>query len=138
MNFCLTENYYDFKRMFENFEFQDEKTLDPFEQKFKVAKKNCKAKYTTKDIVYYNNKVVSMKNSVLFYLNHFYKKMDYYKFNISIPKTLHSVITKLINSLNLRIISVICVKRSSIKSYSGQLPKFIGVVISCIMSVAIV
>ena len=109
MNFCLTENYYDFKRMFENFEFQDEKTLDPFEQKFKVAKKNCKAKYTTKDIVYYNNKVVSMKNSVLFYLNHFYKKMDYYKFNISIPKTLHSVITKLINSLNLRIINVICV-----------------------------
>ena len=87
----MKENYYDFERKPKRNNCLEKKIDHSIDKCFKVTKQHSKTKYTSKDIVYFNNKVLKMENSVLFYLNHYYKKIQYYKFDIRIPKALHSV-----------------------------------------------
>jgi hypothetical protein len=52
----------------------------PFDKHFRVCRKVDKNIFTKKDIIFYRNKEVKMTNSIVFYLNHFYKKVPYIKF----------------------------------------------------------
>ena len=53
----------------------------PFDKYFRINKKIEKDKFTKKDIVYYNNSQIKMTNSIVFYLNNFYKKKDFFVFD---------------------------------------------------------
>jgi hypothetical protein len=103
---CIKENHF-------NFANKDLRTNSfvirkehPVDKHFKISKRHSKSSYNSKDIVYFNNKILTLKNSVVFYLNHFYQKIEYYKFNTTIPKTLHSVRWISNNSSSHRTISV--------------------------------
>lgn len=67
------------------------KNYIPFDKNFKICLKIDKNQFTKKDIIYYKNKEIKMTNSVVFYLNYFYKKEHYIRFNTKIsdmkPKT---------------------------------------------------
>lgn len=56
----------------------------PFDKKFRISRKVDKNQFTKKDIIFYNNKELKMTNSIVFYLNHFYSKVPYIKFNTQI------------------------------------------------------
>jgi hypothetical protein len=66
----------------------------PFDKKFRICRKVDKNHFTKKDIIYYKNKELKLTNSVVFYLNNFYKKEAYIRFNTQIaskkPTTLAS------------------------------------------------
>lgn len=108
---CYKDDYYNFK--FENNEKRDKEnhkhrkesliiyngndfdsgnnlkkhTYIPFDKHFRISKKNDKNQFTKKDIIYYKNKELKMTNSILFYLNNFYKKEPYIKFNNQITSS---------------------------------------------------
>jgi hypothetical protein len=69
------------------------KNFIPFDKNFKICLKFDKNQFTKKDIIYYKNKEIKMTNSVVFYLNYFYKKEHYIRFNTKIsdakPKTVN-------------------------------------------------
>jgi hypothetical protein len=67
----------------------EEKTKNfiPFDKNFKICLKVDKNHFTKKDIIYYKNKEIKMTNSVVFYLNYFYKKEHYIRFNTKISDT---------------------------------------------------
>jgi hypothetical protein len=56
----------------------------PFEKKFRVTKKTDKNVFTLKDKIFINNREVKMTNSICFYLNHFYNKGVFYRFDTQI------------------------------------------------------
>lgn len=85
---CLKENFF-------NFETENKKILTkkshnhfniPFEKKFVINKRTDKNVFTIRDVIYYNNREVKMTNSIVFYLNHYYKKEPYIRFNTKIRK----------------------------------------------------
>lgn len=53
----------------------------PFDKYFRINKKTEKEKFTKKDIIYYNNTQIKMTNSIVFYLNNFFKKMEFFVFD---------------------------------------------------------
>lgn len=53
----------------------------PFDKYFRINKKTEKDKFTKKDVIYYNNTQIKMTNSIVFYLNNFYKKKDFFVFD---------------------------------------------------------
>lgn len=53
----------------------------PFDKYFRINKKFEKEKFTKKDIVYYNNNQIKMTNSIVFFLNNFYKKREFFIFD---------------------------------------------------------
>lgn len=63
------------------------KNFIPFDKNFKICLKIDKNHFTKKDIIYYKNKEIKMTNSVVFYLNYFYKKEHYIRFNTKISDT---------------------------------------------------
>jgi len=87
---CLKENY--FRNIFNNtnitvgkkdlgivpaFANRDSRYF-PFDKYFRINKKLDKEKFTKKDIIYYNNVQIKMANSIVFYLNNFYKKKEFF------------------------------------------------------------
>jgi len=53
----------------------------PFDKHFRINKKNEKDRFTKKDIIYYNNTRIKMTNSIVFYLNNFFKKKEFFVFD---------------------------------------------------------
>jgi len=56
----------------------------PFDKNFRICRKADKNIFSKKDIIYYKSKEIKMTNSVVFYLNHYYKKVPYIRFNTQI------------------------------------------------------
>ncbi len=56
----------------------------PFDKYFRINKKTEKDRFTKKDIVYYNNTQIKMTNSIVFYLNNFYKKKEFFVFDTNL------------------------------------------------------
>lgn len=53
----------------------------PFDKYFRINKKLEKDRFTKKDIIYYNNTQIKMANSIVFYLNNFFKKKEFFVFD---------------------------------------------------------
>jgi hypothetical protein len=53
----------------------------PFDKYFRINKKVEKDKFTKKDIIYYNNSQIKMSNSIVYYMNNFYKKKEFFVFD---------------------------------------------------------
>jgi hypothetical protein len=88
VNNCIKEDYFNF----ENKEIKSQMSLKlttPLDKNFRIHKQSDKFKFSGKDIIYFKNKQLKMTNSVVFYLNHFYKKEPYFKFltYTSLPNT---------------------------------------------------
>jgi hypothetical protein len=84
MQQCLRENYFNF----ENKKVADNKNLlgnsfIPMDKNFRISKKLDKNQFTNKDIIFYKNKEIKMTNSIVFYLNHYYMKGEYFRFPTS-------------------------------------------------------
>lgn len=62
------------------------KKFIPFDKNFKISKKIDKNHFSIRDIIFYKNKEIKMTNSTVFYLNHFYKKEAYYRFNTKLTE----------------------------------------------------
>jgi hypothetical protein len=60
------------------------KFSQPLDKNFRIHKQADKYRFSIKDIIYFKNKQLKMTNSIVFYLNHFYKKEQYFKFDNSI------------------------------------------------------
>ena len=56
----------------------------PFDKNFRICRKVDKNQFTKKDIIFYKNKEIKMTNSIVFYLNYYYKKEPYIRFNTQI------------------------------------------------------
>lgn len=90
---CMKENYFNnlFNTANTNFGKKDvgivpaianrDSRYFPFDKYFRINKKIEKDKFTKKDIIYYNNTQIKMTNSIVFYLNNFYKKKDFFVFD---------------------------------------------------------
>jgi hypothetical protein len=78
---CLKENYFNFdnKKITENLSPMN-KTFIPMDKNFRISKKLDKNQFTNKDIIFYKNKELKMTNSIVFYLNHYYMKGEYFRF----------------------------------------------------------
>jgi hypothetical protein len=78
---CLKENYYNFdnRKITENISPMT-KTFIPMDKNFRISKKLDKNQFTNKDIIFYKNKEIKMTNSIVFYLNHYYMKGEYFRF----------------------------------------------------------
>ncbi len=63
------------------------KNFIPFDKNFKICLKLEKTHFTKRDIIYYKNKEIKMTNSVVYYLNNFYKKEHYIRFKTKISNT---------------------------------------------------
>ena len=57
-----------------------QKNFIPMDKNFRISKKLDKNQFTNKDIIFYKNKELKMTNSIVFYLNHYYMKGDYFRF----------------------------------------------------------
>ena len=53
----------------------------PFDKYFRISKKAEKDKFSRKDIIYYNNTQIKMTNSIVFYLNNFFKQKEFFRFD---------------------------------------------------------
>lgn len=62
-----------------------------FDKKFKIKSKKDK-NFTKSDIVYYKSSKIQLTNSVVYFLNHFFKKEEFFKFNKKITTKPISVI----------------------------------------------
>ncbi len=91
---CLKEEYFNFKEVKRNSIITLSTFHHPIDKYFRVNKKHDKNVFTKKDVVYFNNRFLKMSNSVLFYLNHYYQKTPYFKFNSNLKPIQHSVICK--------------------------------------------
>lgn len=89
---CYKENYFTFdantKRsssLFLGGKIRDYSVTNiPFEKNFRIVKKNDKNQFTIKDKIFINNREVKMTNSIVFYLNNYYKKNEFFRFNTQI------------------------------------------------------
>lgn len=106
INMCYKENYFDSKQKQEVNNQETSKTTIisfPLDKHFKIIKKSDKNKYTIKDIIYYKNREIKMTNSIVFYLNHYYKKTEYFRFKRLVvnerPITVNLFLIFLINLL---------------------------------------
>lgn len=93
---CLKDNY--FANLFnsanlltgkKDFEIvsafaNNERRYFPFDKYFRINKKAEKDKFSRKDIIYYNNTQIKMTNSIVFYMNNFYKKKNFFIFDTKI------------------------------------------------------
>jgi hypothetical protein len=122
------------------------KNFIPFDKNFKICLKIDKNQFTKKDIIYYKNKEIKMTNSVVFYLNYFYKKVHYIRFNTKIsdmkPKTVNIIINLDFNSVTIfslacRTTSANFVEKFFLRFYTFPHKKFFGAVITCVTSVKI-
>lgn len=66
--------------LFDNIEVS--KREKQFSLKIKVIKKNDPLKFSLKDSIYKDNKQMTLTNSIVFYLNHFYNKEKFFLFPI--------------------------------------------------------
>jgi hypothetical protein len=78
---CLKENYFTFenKRKLSNVSVKSH-NVTPHDKKFKIHQKADPKHFTNRDIIYYNKKQITMTNSIVYYLNHFYMKGQYFEF----------------------------------------------------------
>jgi hypothetical protein len=78
---CLKENYFTFdnKRKLSNISIKSHH-ITPHDKKFKIHQKADPKHFTNRDIIYYNKKQITMTNSIVYYLNHFYLKGEYFEF----------------------------------------------------------
>jgi len=53
----------------------------PFEKNFRIITRSDKTTFSKKDTVEYKGHKIAITNSVLFFLNNYYKKTEYFKFN---------------------------------------------------------
>ncbi len=88
---CLKEDFFNFKEVKINSVITLSTFHHPIDKYFRVNKKHDKNVFTKKDVVYFNNRYLKMSNSVLFYLNHYYQKTAYFKFNCNLKPIQHSV-----------------------------------------------
>lgn len=84
----LKDNFYNFeqKRSVQSLQTNKKQHI-PLDKNYKIQKKHDKTKYTTKDQIFYKNREVKMTNSIVFYLNHFYGKSEYFNFNTTSENT---------------------------------------------------
>ena len=87
---CLKEDFFNFPD--KNNKISKTMLNHPIEKYFRVNKKHDKNVFTKKDVVYFNNKHLKMNNSLLFYLNHYFLKTPFFKFQTGLKQTLpHTV-----------------------------------------------
>jgi hypothetical protein len=67
-----------------------------FNKNFEFKRRNNPDRYTKQDVVSFNSKYIQVSNSLLFYLNHYYKKQEYYSFINKCPETYITVLLKII------------------------------------------
>lgn len=91
---CLKEDYFNFKDLKSNSIVSLSTLYHPIDKYFRVNKKHDRNVFTKKDVVYFNNRFLKMSNSVLFYLNHYYQKSPYFKFNSNLQSIQHSVLSQ--------------------------------------------
>lgn len=70
----------------ENYSSMQKLDYFPFEIFFKIIKKFNPHKFSKNDVIYVKNRQATMTNSFIFYLNHFFRKFDYFKFNTDCGK----------------------------------------------------
>jgi hypothetical protein len=78
---CVKENYFGFENKKIN-EISNPmvQSFIPMDKNFRISKKLDKSQFTNKDIIFYKNKEIKMTNSIVFYLNHYYMKGEYFRF----------------------------------------------------------
>lgn len=90
---CLKDDYFNFPEKKKTNTITQTKFNHPIDKYFRVSKKYDKNVFSKKDVVYFNNKYLKMTNSLLFYLNHYFQKMHFFKFETVLKHTLpHTVI----------------------------------------------
>jgi hypothetical protein len=89
---CMKENYFTYllnpKEINEKRDPGLVPAIAPRENKYfindkfiKITKKADKEKFTKMDIIYFNNSILKITNSVVFYMNNIYKKQCFFKFD---------------------------------------------------------
>jgi hypothetical protein len=78
---CLKDNYFTFenKRKLSKMSIKSH-NITPHDRKFKIHQKADPKHYSIRDIIYYNKKQITMTNSIVYYLNHFYLQGQYFEF----------------------------------------------------------
>ncbi len=88
-NIVLEDNYFDFQK--DNHKKSNEEKENLYNLNFQFIKRSSKHNYTKNDLIKLKDKVVKITNSVLFYLNHYWKKEEYFHFNTNVTHFIGTV-----------------------------------------------
>ncbi len=106
-NIVFEDNYFDFERDSVKKSIEEKENL--YNLNFQFLKRCNKDNYTKNDIMKLKGKVVNITNSVLFYLNHFWKKEEYFHFNTNITNFIGTVKYSINHRSKMKIFSVLSV-----------------------------
>jgi hypothetical protein len=89
INNCIKEDYFNFsdKKLKSNlYEIDKNDKFIPIDKNFRIHSMLDKNKFTIKDSISYKNKKIIMRNSIVYYLNNYYRKELFYRFNTGTDK----------------------------------------------------
>ncbi len=82
-----------------------------FNKNYEFKRRNNLERYTKQDVVSFNSKYIQVSNTLLFYLNHYYKKQEYYSFINKCPETYITVLYNIKQVEKQNYQCFICLKR---------------------------
>ena len=91
IDMLIKENYFYVKTEFLEEKHNVKTNINIFNLNFEFRQRNDFNRYTNLDIITLNSKNIKVTNSLVFYLNHYYKKQQYYRFINKSPENNNTV-----------------------------------------------
>ena len=85
----IKENYYKENNIYTS---TVKEKSNVFNKNYEFKRRNNLQRYTKFDVISLNSKYTQVTNSLLFYLNHYFKKQEYYSFINTCPETYITVL----------------------------------------------